>query len=147
MDNKFNLRVYAVVCSPKHEVVLSDEVYSEYAFTKFPGGGLEWGEGTKDCLIREFIEEWGIDVTVGDPFYFTDFFQQSAFRKEDQIISVYYKVDWSRSFELIFANNKEFVGKEGHRFWLQPITELSSNDVTFPIDKKVVEMLKASFLS
>ena len=34
-----------------------------------PGGGIEFGEGASDCLVREFREETGLDVDTG-PFLF-----------------------------------------------------------------------------
>ena len=32
--------------------------------TKFPGGGMEFGEGTIDCIKRECMEEFGEEVEV-----------------------------------------------------------------------------------
>src|SRR5690554_7703301 len=88
----FNIRVYGILINEDNEVLLSDERRLGQKFTKFPGGGLELGEGIKDCLIREFKEELEIAIDVGTLFYLTDFYQKSAFGKNDQIISVYYFV-------------------------------------------------------
>jgi 8-oxo-dGTP pyrophosphatase MutT (NUDIX family) len=30
-----------------------------------PGGGWDFGESVKECLVREFREETGLDITVG----------------------------------------------------------------------------------
>ncbi|MFX5510116.1 NUDIX domain-containing protein, partial [Acinetobacter baumannii] len=70
----------------------SDEFIRGQFYTKLPGGGLEIGEGTRDCLAREFKEETGLTVTIGKHIYTTDFFQISAFNNKDQIISIYYEV-------------------------------------------------------
>ena len=59
---------------------------------EFPGGGLEFGEGTIDCLKREFREEFNLEIEVGELFYLTDFFQVSAFSENDQVISIYYLI-------------------------------------------------------
>lgn len=141
MEKKFNLRVYGIIRSPKGEIVVSDEVYHPHSFTKFPGGGMEWGEGSIDCLKREFREELDIDIEVGELIYFTDFFQQSAFRKNDQIVSIYYEVKWNRDFELIFANSDSCFGKEGNILRLVSIKKITVNDLTFPIDKHVLGLL------
>jgi 8-oxo-dGTP diphosphatase len=73
-------------------LLVSDEFIRGGYFTKLPGGGLEFGEGTRDCLRREFMEETGLEVEVCEHIYTTDFFQISAFNNKDQIISIYYRV-------------------------------------------------------
>ena len=88
----FNLRVYGILLGSNMEVLVSDEFIRGNKYTKFPGGGLEFGEGTRDCLKREFMEEMNLEVRVTEHLYTTDFFQMSAFNPEDQIISIYYRV-------------------------------------------------------
>lgn len=138
----FNIRVYGILINDKNEVLLSDENRFGRKFTKFPGGGLEQGEGLKDCVKREFMEELQLEVEVKALFYLTDFYQQSAFNENDQIISVYYKVNTLQTSEIEVVD-KPFDFKSGnqevHR-WVS-IDDLRRDDVTFPIDKKVVSML------
>ena len=90
----FNDRVYGILLGENKEVLVSDEFIRGGYFTKFPGGGLEFGEGTRDCLKREFKEEMDLEVQVTDHLYTTDFFQLSAFNpeKKQQIIAIYYFV-------------------------------------------------------
>src|SRR3982750_257422 len=88
----FNVRVYGILINDQNELLVSDEYIRGGYYTKFPGGGLEFGEGTRDCLKREFMEEMSLDVSVGEHIYTTDFFQMSAFNPEHQIISIYYYV-------------------------------------------------------
>ena len=58
MDEKrFNVRVYGILINDRNELLVSDELIKGIRFTKFPGGGLEWGEGIEACLKREFIED------------------------------------------------------------------------------------------
>ena len=52
----FNIRVYALLINEKNEVLITDEFRFGKEVTKFPGGGLHWGEGTIDCLQRECRE-------------------------------------------------------------------------------------------
>ena len=61
----FNVRVYGLLINEFDQVLLSDEEESGFRFSKFPGGGLEYGEGLIDGLKREFMEELGIEVHAG----------------------------------------------------------------------------------
>ena len=88
----FNIRIYGLLLDNQQRLLVSDEFIKGNFFTKLPGGGLEIGEGTRDCLKREFKEETGLDVEIGKHIYTTDFFQISAFNNKDQIISIYYWV-------------------------------------------------------
>lgn len=139
MSGNFNIRVYGLLISDSNELLVSDECRNGYAFTKFPGGGLEWGEGTKDALIREFKEELSIDIEVGELFYLTDFFQESAFRSTDQLISIYYKVFYTGRLE--FEHYTFPLTENGERFRWVAMSELSKVNPTFPIDKIVLEKL------
>jgi len=127
--------VYGILINDNHEVLVSDEERNGFQFTKFPGGGLEWGEGITDALKREFIEELNLEIEILDLFYLTDFFQVSAFNSKDQIISVYYKITCD-SWNAINTNlKKTFTPNcENHR-WIK-ITNLSETDFTFPIKIK-----------
>mgnify|MGYP000055950089 CR=1 FL=1 len=107
--------------------------------TKFVGGGLEFGEGTQDCLKREFMEEMNLEVKVGKLFYINDFLQVSAYNPKDQLMSIYYMVttnDWDR-IETCIRNPKPEQKFE----WIN-INTININDITFPIDKKIIEILK-----
>ena len=130
----FTIRVYGLLINDKKEILLSDEEYNGMSFTKFPGGGLQFGEGTIDCLKREFIEEANLKVEMLSHFYTTDFFQPSAFNNEKQVMSIYYRIKCESTPELFQQNGNP------HFYW-RKLKELSVNDVTFAIDKKVVTML------
>ena len=86
------IRVYGILINEQQQILVSDEYIRGMYVTKFCGGGLEEGEGTRDCLRREFMEEMNLRVQVEEHLYTTDFYQPSAFRKGDQIMSIYYKV-------------------------------------------------------
>src|SRR6476660_8702902 len=94
------LRVYGLLVNEQKQVLVSDEYIRGDYFTKLPGGGLEFGEGTRDCLKREFMEETGLTVEIAEHIYTTDFFQISAFNNKDQIISIYYRVKATEPIQL-----------------------------------------------
>lgn len=85
-----SVRVYGILINEARQVLVSDEYIRGSYYTKFPGGGMELGEGTRDCLKREFLEEMNLKVEVGDHIYTTDIFQPSAFNTAHQILSIYY---------------------------------------------------------
>ncbi len=142
----FNIRVYGIWINEQKEILLSDEIEFGTEFTKFPGGGLEIGEGTIDCLKREWKEETGQSIEVINHFYTTDFYQQSAFNANQQLISIYYIVKPLNA--MTKPVNKWFSlmdnGKEvKQRFRFVPIRELFPTLLTFPIDKVVAELVKS----
>lgn len=143
---RFNIRVYGLLFNSSNDVLLVHERIGNFAFTKFPGGGLELGEGIADCLIREFREETGIEVELVRHLYTTDFFQQSAFRETDQLISVYYEVRALSGLEnLRFDEHEILTGgrKETLKFEWVSLDILNEEKLTFPIDKKLVrEIIK-----
>lgn len=137
---KFNIRVYGLLIEDAKLLVCDEIVRGDMRVTKFPGGGLELGEGTIACLEREFLEETGFSVKVTGHFYTTDFFQQSAFNPHDQIVSIYYKVKRISGFNprhILPNNDKELL--LGFR-WIET-SQLTEEMVTLPIDKVVVRLL------
>ena len=108
----FNVRIYGLLINDLDQVLISDEEEYGVRFSKFPGGGLEYGEGLIEGLKREFEEECNADVDVLEHFYTTDFFVKSAFN-ESQIISVYYLVKVKNELALNFKEKVfDFDGKE-----------------------------------
>lgn len=151
--NRFNIRVYGVLKNSNNEVLVTDELIRGHEYTKFPGGGLEFGEGTRDCLRREFLEEMNLRVEVGDHLYTTDFFQMSAFNPEHQIISIYY---WVTTLEEISVrlSTRPFhfdevqletykKNNECESFRFIPWEALTVDSVSLPIDKVVVAKIKS----
>lgn len=150
----FNLRVYGILINDTNQVLVSDEFIRGNYYTKFPGGGLEPGEGTRDCLRREFMEEMRLNVEVGEHLYTTDFYQQSAFNPAHQIISIYYYVKAlepitaplrSSAFAFDKRELKQYADTgetETFRFISWP--DFSEESVSLPIDKIVAKLLKES---
>lgn len=143
----FNVRVYGLLFDSKNRLLVSDERIKGKFYTKLPGGGLEFGEGTRDCLKREFMEETGLRVTVLEHLYTTDFFQISAFNPAHQILSIYYRVICEEPIQLDtkstpFDFREDQLTdslKDTEVFRWVPQNELHPNIFSLPIDKIVIE--------
>ncbi len=148
----FSIRVYGILINEAKQVLVSDEYIRGNHYTKFPGGGLEIGEGTRDCLKREFMEEMNLKVEVNDHIYTTDIYQQSAFNAAHQILSIYYfakaleeitvplrskAFDFDAAQLIIYQEKKQI---ETFRFidW----NEFSADTVTLPLDKIAATIVK-----
>jgi ADP-ribose pyrophosphatase YjhB (NUDIX family) len=144
--NHFNIRVYGIILNETNDAILiSDEFQLGMCMTKFPGGGMHFGEGPIDCLKREAIEEFGQEIEIVRHFYTTDFFQKALFYEDHQLISIYYVAKFketpcfkisSQAFD--FDNEK----KGGQSFRWVKISDINTEMFTFPIDKVVSEMIR-----
>lgn len=134
---RFNVRVYGIWIH-NNRVLVNEELIKGRNIIKFPGGGLDWGEGTIACLKREWKEELDMDIDVLDHFYTTDFFQHSAF-DDSQVISIYYFVSGTNPEAAIININ------EAERTYWMPLQEVSADTFTLPIDKHVGNMLRMMF--
>jgi len=145
-NQRFNIRVYGLLVRDGH-VLVSHELIAGKSYAKFPGGGLEFGEGTKDAVIREFGEELGVEVCVKSHFYTTDFYLPSAFDSKDQIISIYYKVESARDEPLPFhlpPPSEEELMTQPQLFRWYPIDRLNDDLIRLPADRVVVRMLQGA---
>lgn len=146
--NRFNIRVYGLLIDNGH-LLVTDEFRLGIFMTKFPGGGVKFGEGTIDCLKREFREELSSGIENISHYYTTDFFQPTTLLQTTmQLINIYYRVSIDKPYHFRTTDKKfDFPeitdGTQCFR-WLK-IDELSEDDFTFPIDKKIVTMIQSSF--
>ncbi len=147
-----NIRVYGILINKDKQILVSDEYIRGQYITKFCGGGLEKGEGTIDCLIREFMEEMDLKVKVTSHFYTTDFYQVSAFNPDHQIISIYYTVKALEEIKVQLCNapfqftndQMEIYDRVGETETFRFIDwdDFSEDSVTLPIDKIVAQKIK-----
>jgi 8-oxo-dGTP diphosphatase len=146
--NRFNIRVYGLLIN-EGQVLVTDEFRLSTFMTKFPGGGIKFGEGTIDCLKREFREELGSEIETISHYYTTDFFQPTTLLTTTmQLINIYYRVSLHKPYHFQTTEKKfdfpEIVDGAQCFRWMK-IEELSEEDFTFPIDKRIVLKLRNDF--
>lgn len=132
--NNFNIRVYGICLNEKKEILILKEKFQSEILYKFPGGGLEFGEGILDCLRREFFQELNLKFHHYQHFYTQEDFLVSKFKENDQIITIYYVLDIENFDHLKIEDSciEEVI------WW-----DLNQkNPLNLPIDKKVYHLLQ-----
>ena len=146
MDEKITVRVYGLL-EWNGAILLSRENIKGQLYVKFPGGGLEWGEGPRETVVREFKEEAGVKVQAGAHFYTTDFFVPSSFHARMQVISLYYRVSCAQpeAIPVVATPYEAALPAPGDMvlFW-QPREKLQEEQLDLPIDQHVCYLLKSS---
>jgi ADP-ribose pyrophosphatase YjhB (NUDIX family) len=143
--SKFNIRVYGLTINQNNEILLTDEIHYNIKMTKFPGGGLQLGEGTIECLKREYIEEMNQKINILTHFYTTEFYHETKLIAEkQQLISIYYTTELIKpiNFEISinrFSFKEEINGAQIFRW--EKIDENLEKQLSFPIDKIVAKKL------
>lgn len=144
---KITIRIYGILLHDE-KVLISDEYIKKNKITKFPGGGLQFGEGTIDALKREFIEELRQPVEIIRHYYTTDFFVASSFHVRTQVISIYYLL---RALgNIVFQTSSvphDYVLREGSQSfrWLH-YKQVNEEQFSLIIDRKVGDMLEQDFM-
>ena len=135
--NSFNIRVYGLILE-SGSILLSKELIMGQEVIKFPGGGLEHGEGLIEGLNREFKEEMGQRIYNVKHYYTTDFFQRSSFKLTDQLISIYY----TGKLKHKVVNKINKPKKEQPVFIWEKLERLNEVKFKFPIDQLIIKKLK-----
>jgi 8-oxo-dGTP pyrophosphatase MutT (NUDIX family) len=141
----FNIRVYGLIVNEMKHVLLSDEYILDQQMTKFPGGGLHFGEGPADCIKREAMEEFGQEIEIVDHYYTTHFFQKALFYPDHQLISIYYRVRFPEPIRFKISDTPfdfpEMINGSQSFRWADIVT-LQDEDLSFPVDRYVLGLLK-----
>ena len=135
--SSFNIRVYGLIIE-SGSILLSKELIMGKEVFKFPGGGLEYGEGLVDGLSREFEEEMGQKIYNVKHYYTTDFFQRSSFKYTDQLLSIYY----TGKLKQKVVNKINKPKKDQPVFIWEKLETLNEVKFKFPIDQLIVKKLK-----
>lgn len=141
---RFTIRIYGIWIDKMHKILLTDEWIEGKLRTKFPGGGLIPGESTKDGLIREWMEELGMEIKIISHYYTTDILVPSFKNDGTQVISIYYLVEPVQK-DRGWAALKEQINVSDHddqSFRMVALKGLDVKELDFPIDRVVCGMLK-----
>ncbi len=129
----FNIRVYAL-CIVNNKLLTLKEPFAGNMVVKLPGGGLEFGEGTADCLKREFKEELNLELTINHAFYIQEDFVPSLAKDGRQLLTLYFfaTIKDLHNLEIIDKNIQEIN-------WI-PLS--ANNPFTLPVDQTVFNKLQ-----
>ena len=145
----FIIRVYALIMNNEKEVLITDEFQMGMKMTKFPGGGLKFGEGTIDCLQREIKEECnGQELQNIQHYYTTDFYQKALFYENHQLISIYYLANLKPPVKFSISSKPfdfEEMENGNQSFRWVKIKDLQKDEFSFSIDKFVAGSLKNQY--
>lgn len=135
----FNIRVYGLFIYNR-QILISNEIYKGHSIVKFPGGGLKPGEGILDCFLREIKEETGQTPVSFSQYYISEQYQASAFDPKQEVICIYYKASLPNPCNIEVTNLKEEGSYIQDIKWMS-LDSFNAEILTFPIDKKVFDML------
>jgi 8-oxo-dGTP diphosphatase len=71
--NLLRVRICGICIRNNQLLLINHRELVEGDFWSFPGGGLQFGETATECLVREFLEETGLKVEVGDFLFACEF--------------------------------------------------------------------------
>lgn len=138
--DKFNVRVYGIIVH-SGKILVSHERFKGKAFTKFPGGGVQLGEGVLDALIREFKEELNIEIIPSYLFHVTESLQVSSFYAEDQVIAIYYIVTSDEVNLIDTTKGKEEIEEKGEVFEWVELSDFDKGILSFASDREAAGKL------
>lgn len=137
--SKRTVRVYGFLENAQGQVLVSAERFRGKPLIKYPGGGVEWGEGIREALVREFQEELQLDVAVGDLVFFNEFPVVSAFDPEVQVFSFFYRVTAVGPMSFATQNTVAVPDEDSERSVWVSKAELANVPFTYPIEQEATK--------
>lgn len=142
MENlkQFTVRVYGILVH-NSKILISHERYKGKEFSKFPGGGLQLGEGVLDGLKREFKEEMDIEIIPSYLFHVTESLQVSNFHPDSQVIALYYIVLCDEIDKIPISGKKDLHPEKGEIFEWIALADFNKVMLTFESDREAAGKL------
>ena len=135
-------RVYGFLINNSKQVLVSAERFNGIPIIKFPGGGVEWGEGLQEALIREFKEELKISIGVKENIYFNDFPVESVIDKRYQVQAFFYHVEPLEPMRFSTVLSLKPPEKNTENFIWVDLKNLSEVLFTYEIEKEAAKALR-----
>ena len=136
------LRVYGFLEDDHGRVLVSAERFRGMPLVKYPGGGVEWGEGLREALSREFQEELGLEISIGDLVFFNEFPVISAFDSKYQVFSFFYRVTALGPLDFATSAEVEVPENDGER----PVWVAKSELMKVPFTHKIEQEATKAYL-
>lgn len=136
------VRVYGFLEDDQGNVLVSAERFRGMPLVKYPGGGVEWGEGLREALAREFQEELGLEISIGDLVFFNEFPVISVFDPKYQVFSFFYRVTALSPLDFATSAEVEVPENEGER----PVWVKKSELMKVPFTHKIEQEATKAYL-
>lgn len=137
--SKRTVRVYGFLEDAQGRVLVSAERFRGKPLVKYPGGGVEWGEGIREALVREFQEELQLDIEVGELVFFNEFPVISAFDPDYQVFSFFYRVTAVGPMAFATHSTVAVPDVDGERAVWVSKAELAHVPFTYPIEQEATK--------
>ena len=102
MDNK---RVAGILIED-NKILLIQHHKNNKKYWLIPGGGNDWGETTKEALIREYKEETNMDIEVDEFLFFSETISPD---KKRHVLNLFYKIHRNNKNDSIIKLGEEAV--------------------------------------
>ncbi len=128
---KIRVRVAGLVVEDNKILMIAHKKGSEI-YWLLPGGGVEYQESLDEALKREFLEELGLDVTVGDIAIIADSIEPNGKR---HIINIIF---WCKLInQSIRLGNEKIL----YDFSFKPLEELANVVMCPPLNEYIIQLL------